>query len=58
MNNIKQQNEYIDKVLNDVDELYKKSQQTDYTPTDYEITKFWKIVHLVEDMKVWFQEGD
>ena len=53
-NNEKIQNQFIDKILDDVQFLCEKANRKDYEPTEYERTKFYEIYIIVNNMMKWF----
>lgn len=53
-NNETRQNQYIDKLLDYVDNLSEKAKSKDYTPTTYEREQFSKIANIIKDMENWF----
>lgn len=50
----KQQNEFIDKILTDVEWLCEKANKRDYQPTKHEQETFKKIYSIIINMDKWF----
>ena len=48
------QNQFIDKILDDVQFLCEKANRKDYEPTDYERFVFGKIKNIINNMSEWF----
>ena len=49
------QNEYIDKLLDIVENLCEKANKNNYEPTEHEREMFGKIVTIITNMSKWFQ---
>ena len=50
----KQQNQFIDKLVEQIEFLCEEANRKDYVPTDCEREQFAKIVAIVTDMNNWF----
>lgn len=50
----KMQNDFIDKLKNDIDWLCEKSNKRDYEPTEHERNIFNQIVTIINNMRKWF----
>lgn len=50
----KEQNGYIDRLYDMVDNLCTKANEKDYAPTAYERAQFANIVEIIDNMKEWF----
>ena len=48
------QNQFIDKLYEDVQFLCEKANQKDYIPTEYERVKFYDIYKILNNMMKWF----
>ena len=48
------QEQFMEKILNDISYLNEKSNQKDYEPTDKERNMFGQIVTIVNNMNKWF----
>ena len=48
------QEQFMEKILNDISYLNEKSNQKDYEPTDKERNMFGQIVVIVNNMNKWF----
>ena len=48
------QNQFINKILDDVQFLCEKANRKDYEPTEYERTKLYEIYIIVNNMMKWF----
>lgn len=52
--NAKGQDQFIDKIYDEIDLLCEKANRKDYEPTDHEREVFGKIVVIVSNMNKWF----
>lgn len=50
----KAQNQFIDKIYNDIEWLCEKANRSDYVATEYEMQVFSKIYNIVVNMDKWF----
>lgn len=53
-NNDKMQNDFIDKIVADIEWLCEKSNRKDYEPTEHEREQLAKIITIVNNMNQWF----
>ena len=53
-NQEKQQNDFIDSILEKVELLLEKANRKTYEPTDYEREQFGKIAVIIKNMTNWF----
>lgn len=50
----KMQNDFIDKLKNDVEWFCEKANKKDYQPTEHERIMFNEISNIIDNMKKWF----